>query len=93
MECNCSHCARKGLLLWFVPRGDFELDPVATPLSSYRFNKRVIEHLFCPTCGVQCFSYGIDPHTGDPVVAVNVCCLEDMDIAKVPHIPIDGKSF
>ena len=24
LECNCSHCARKGFLLWF----DFELDAV-----------------------------------------------------------------
>lgn len=20
VECNCSHCSRKGYLLWFVPR-------------------------------------------------------------------------
>ncbi|HET6587333.1 MAG TPA: GFA family protein, partial [Oleiagrimonas sp.] len=20
IECNCSHCSRKGYLLWFVPR-------------------------------------------------------------------------
>ena len=23
MECNCSHCSRKGYLLWFVPRDSF----------------------------------------------------------------------
>jgi hypothetical protein len=22
IECNCSHCSRKGYLLWFVPRLD-----------------------------------------------------------------------
>jgi len=25
MECNCSHCSRKGYLLWFVPREQFRL--------------------------------------------------------------------
>ncbi|MBV8157673.1 MAG: GFA family protein, partial [Dyella sp.] len=25
MECNCTHCSRKGFLLWFVPREQFHL--------------------------------------------------------------------
>ena len=25
MDCNCSHCSRKGYLLWFVPRSQFRL--------------------------------------------------------------------
>ena len=28
IECNCSHCSRKGYLLWFVPRQQLKL---ATP--------------------------------------------------------------
>lgn len=25
LECNCSHCSRKGYLLWFVPRDKLRL--------------------------------------------------------------------
>ena len=53
MECNCSHCSRKGFLLWFVPRDAFELSSGSERLTSYTFNKHVIEHQFCSTCGCQ----------------------------------------
>jgi hypothetical protein len=48
MECNCSHCSRKGYLLWFVPRPDFALESPADALSTYTFNKHAIRHHFCP---------------------------------------------
>jgi hypothetical protein len=31
MECNCSHCSRKGYLMWFLPREKLRL---STPESS-----------------------------------------------------------
>jgi hypothetical protein len=53
MECNCSHCSRKGYLLWFVPRPDFALESPADALSTYTFNKHAIRHHFCPTVAVH----------------------------------------
>lgn len=44
MECNCSHCSRKGYLLWFVPRSEFVLRSPEASLSTYTFNKHVIKH-------------------------------------------------
>ena len=55
MECNCSHCSRKGYLLWFVPRSQFELQSPESALSTYTFNKHVIQHHFCPKCGCAPF--------------------------------------
>lgn len=92
MECNCSHCNRKGFLLWFVPKTQFTLHNPDAPLTSYQFNKHVIDHLFCPTCGVQPFAYGADPN-GNEVVAVNIRCLENIDQGSIAKIPFDGKSM
>jgi len=50
-ECNCSHCSRKGYLLWFVPHQSFRLKSGEGEYSTYLFNKHVISHNFCKTCG------------------------------------------
>lgn len=50
IECNCSHCSRKGYLLWFVDRDNFQLDSGENQLATYTFNKHVIKHHFCPAC-------------------------------------------
>jgi len=40
MECNCSHCSRKGYLLWFVPRESLRLATPESALATYMFNKK-----------------------------------------------------
>ena len=37
MECNCSHCSRKGYLLWFVPRTQFQLQSPESAVAIYTF--------------------------------------------------------
>ena len=61
IECNCSHCSKKGFLLGFAPAADFELLSGADQLTEYRFNKKQIAHLFCTVCGVQSFGKGAMP--------------------------------
>ncbi len=92
MECNCSHCSRKGFLLWFVPRGHLRVETPIDGLSSYRFNRHVIEHRFCPTCGCAPFSLGTAPD-GKETAAINIRCLETIDLAAVKRVPVDGRSF
>ncbi|MFA9441168.1 GFA family protein [Uliginosibacterium sp. sgz301328] len=92
IECNCTHCQRKGLLLWFVSRDQFRLK---TPrdraaMSTYQFNRHIIEHHFCPTCGVQPFADGKDP-AGNEVASINVRCLEDIDLTTLTRVPYDGR--
>jgi len=91
MECNCSHCSRKGFLLWFVPRQALQLQTSPDELASYFFNKHVIEHRFCPTCGCQPFGLGTDP-AGNAVAAINVRCLEDLDLGSLKRVAYDGRS-
>jgi len=92
MECNCSHCSRKGFLLWFVPRDKFKLLQGADNLTTYKFNKHIIAHQFCKTCGCQAFAYGKD-RSGAERAAINVRCLADIDISLLKRIPVDGRSF
>ncbi|MGA9422194.1 MAG: GFA family protein [Rhodanobacteraceae bacterium] len=91
MECNCSHCSRKGYLLWFVPRNQLELLTPEADLATYTFNKHVIKHHFCPTCG--CAPFGFGERSGAPMAAINVRCLESVDIASLRTVPVDGRSI
>jgi hypothetical protein len=91
LSCNCSICQRKGSLLWFVPKQAFELLTPPDKMSTYTFNKHVIRHRFCPTCGMHPFGEGKGAD-GKEMAAINVRCLEgvDLDTLKVQHY--DGRS-
>ena len=90
--CNCSMCSRRGGLLWFTPREKFTLQRGEPDLTTYTFNKNVIQHSFCKHCGIQSFSWGKD-RTGNAMVAINVRCLEDFDLEKIPVKQLNGKAL
>lgn len=91
MACNCSICQRKGSLLWFVPREQFRLFTPEESASTYLFNKHVIKHRFCPICGIHPYAEGTDSK-GNPMAAINIRCLEDIELASVPVTQFDGRS-
>ena len=92
MECNCSHCQRKGYLLWFVPREALTISEGEASLSTYTFNRHVIEHKFCPNCGCAPFGFG-QGADGKKMAAINVRCLEDVDLDAIKRKPVDGRSL
>ena len=92
MACNCSICSRKGSLLWFVPRDKFHLFTSAAEAGTYTFNKHVIKHHFCQTCGIHPYAEAVDPK-GNPMAAINIRCLEDIDLATVRVKTFDGRSI
>ena len=91
-SCNCSHCRRKGFLLAFVPAEMFTLDKGADKLTSYRFNKHQIEHLFCKTCGTQAFAYGSAPD-GTEMRAINMRCVPEVDLDGLTINKVDGAAY
>jgi hypothetical protein len=91
MDCNCSICSRKGSLLWFVPRDKMRLLSPEDKISTYTFNKHVIRHHFCPTCGIHPYGEGTDP-SGNRMAAINVRCLEGVDFSSLPVNHFDGRS-
>jgi hypothetical protein len=92
MSCNCSICQKRGALLTFVPASQFTLLSGGDALTDYQFNKKIVHHLFCGTCGVGSFARGRGPD-GSEMVAVNVRCLDNVDVAALTITPFDGKSL
>ena len=91
ITCNCSICSRSGTILAFVPAAKFTLEKGNEQLASYKFNKMHIDHLFCKTCGIKSFARG-KGRDGSEMVAINLRCLDDIDLSKVPTKEVDGKS-
>ncbi|HEY1231008.1 MAG TPA: GFA family protein [Ramlibacter sp.] len=91
MACNCSMCQRKGSLLWFVPREQLRLLTPDADAATYLFNKHVIRHRFCPLCGIHPYGEGKGPD-GQPMAAVNIRCIEGIDLDTVSVTHYDGRS-
>ena len=56
-------------------------------LADYQFNRHVIHHRFCKTCGVRPFSQGKDPK-GNVSYAVRVNALDDVDPQELIAAPV-----
>jgi hypothetical protein len=91
LQCNCSHCQRKGYLLWFVPAESFHLTTSPAEIRTYTFNRHVIKHHFCAVCGCAPFAEGADAK-GNPTASVNVRCLEGVDWSSLKITRFDGRS-
>jgi hypothetical protein len=91
LACNCSICARKGSLLWFVPRARFTLRTSEDAAATYLFNKHVIKHRFCKNCGIHPYAEGVDPK-GNPMAAINVRCLDNVDLDALEIQHYDGRA-
>lgn len=91
IECNCSHCAIKGLLLSFVPGDAFTLVSGDDVLTEYRFNTKNIAHLTCSICGVEAFARG--EKDGQPTYAINVRSIDGVDLDALTRTPANGKDF
>ena len=92
MTCNCSRCAKLGSVMTFAPAQAFALKLGEDALTDYQFNKKTIHHLFCATCGIESFARGTKPD-GTEMVAINVRCLDDVDVGALHPKAVDGKSF
>jgi hypothetical protein len=87
ITCNCSHCHKKGVVLSFVPHEQFHLETGEDNLSTYNFNKKVIDHQFCKTCGVQAFGQNKERTTA----AINLRCVDDIELKDVEITEYNGK--
>lgn len=92
IACNCSKCAKHGLWLTFVKPEHFKLQCGLDALADYQFNKHVIHHVFCRNCGVESFARGKAPG-GKDMFAVNVRCLDGIDVATLTPKPFEGRSL
>jgi len=93
LACNCSRCGRLGSLLAFAPATQFKLLSGDADLTKFEFNRRMIQHQFCSTCGVQSFAIGTHPKTGAKMAAINVRCVDGVDVDVLKVKKVDGRSL
>lgn len=92
MDCNCSICSKKASLLWFVPRQQLRLHTPEENMSTYTFGEKTIQYRFCPTCGIHPFGEGTDP-SGHSMAAVNVRCLDEVELSSLSIEHFDGRAL
>ena len=89
-DCNCSMCAKKGILHWIVAPERFELLSGAEDIATYTFNTGVARHTFCRHCGIHPF---YTPRSDPDKVDVNARCLDGVDLSKVRVRKFDGRNW
>ena len=92
VNCNCSHCSIKALILAAVPGESVTIERGGDQLRTYRFNRETIDHRFCANCGVQPFSQG-KGEDGSPMAMINLRCVPGVDLGSLEIIEFDGASF
>ncbi|MGB9989610.1 GFA family protein [Massilia sp. SM-13] len=91
LSCNCSICQRKGSLLWFKPYEDLNFLTPPNYARSYTFNRHMIKHCFCPDCGMHTHGEGVD-QKGNKTAAINIRCIEGIELEGIPVQHWDGRS-
>jgi hypothetical protein len=92
VDCNCSICMKRGAHWAFAGAPQFKLLQGEDALTDYQFGKKKLHHLFCQSCGIGSFSRGLAPD-GTETFAINVNCLDDVDVSSLKMTPFDGKSL
>jgi hypothetical protein len=89
IACNCSICAKKGVVNLIVPPEHFELIDGQSNLTTYQFNTGIAEHQFCNRCGIHPFSR---PRSHPGAYDVNARCL-DGGCDHFDIVPFDGQNW
>lgn len=90
LACNCSICRMTGFQHLIVRHEDFELTSGKERLSSYQFNTKQANHLFCSICGIKSF-YQPRSHPGS--WSINTNCLDDFKAENWPIKNFDGQNW
>ena len=90
LECNCSMCGRAGALWAGATDADLRVPGGFDGLGAYQFGTMQAKHHFCRTCGIHPFTR---PRLDPTRWAVNVRCLEGVDIPALKVLPFDGRNW
>ncbi len=89
-ECNCSMCAKKGILHLIMAPEHFELLQGKDDLATYTFNTGVAKHTFCKVCGIHPFYV---PRSDPDKIDVNARCLDGFEPASIKPKQFDGRHW
>ena len=96
--CDCSVCRRRGALNHRVPKENLRLLTSWNDLVVYQWGSRTAKDYFCSVCGILPFRRPSDPTSQEVTEgvepfdgwAVNVRCLEGIDLESIPIKRIYG---
>ena len=89
LECNCSICLPYRYLHLIIDNNNFYLKSNTKELISYKFNKKLADHLFCKNCGIKSF-YKPASHPNSISINYN-SIINPPKITKI--VPFDGKNW
>jgi hypothetical protein len=90
IDCNCSLCRRRGALWHPATESDLRILTGEADLVLYQFNTKTAKHYFCRHCGIHPF---IRPRLDPSRWAVNVRCIDGVDLSSVKVVPFDGANW
>ena len=90
VDCNCSLCRRRGALWHGVSDSNLRILTGEADLVLYEFNTKTAKHYFCRHCGVHPF---IRPRIDPSAWAVNVRCIDGVDLSTIAVRPFDGANW
>ncbi len=86
-KCDCSLCRKKNAVMTKVHESHFRLLKGEKQLGLYQWNTHNAKHHFCKKCGIYTFHR---KRVSPDFFGINVYCLDNADISKVPIIEVDG---
>jgi hypothetical protein len=90
-RCNCSICTKSGNTGAIAKPGDLRVLAGEDALATYVWGGRTATRYFCSRCGIHCFLRGHLPELGGDYVAINVNCLDGIELAALPVVHWDGR--
>lgn len=90
ITCTCSICRKRGALWHGATDATLRILTGEADLELYQFGTKTAKHYFCRHCGIHPF---VRPRLDPTRWAVNVRCLEDVDLAAIPVRQFDGEHW
>lgn len=75
--CNCSLCAKKGMVHHQVKPQYFTLESGKDDLALYQFGTKTAKHWFCRHCGIHVYS---NPRSAPGQVSLNMRCVDGFEL-------------
>lgn len=91
-QCNCSICRRYGALWAYYTVASATVVYQSTAVSTYRWNDKVIDFIFCNTCGCLTHYEAINK-IGEYRIAVNARMMAPAEIEGIEIRAFDGASM
>ncbi len=92
LRCNCSYCRRRGSAMSedYFPAAAFVAWEGEESLKRYRFGDVMVNHYFCPNCGIYVFHDVIE---NPGFRRINLGCIDGLDLDALEYRQVDGASF